>query len=238
MILGEGQLLPGFHDSLTGTSAGSGVEVNTTFPDNYHDKSLAGKEALFNVTVKAVKKRVLPGLDDEFAKDLNCDNLEELRANVREEIKKAKQRDEKERLRTEALEKLIEKNPFEVPDSLVHRYLASILSTVMENMKRGIVDPLDKDLPAERLKDRYREVAVKRAKADIIIDSIARKEDIEVSEEEVNDNIKDMARETKTTPEALRGRLESEGTLEIIIDGLKREKVFDILTESKIIVEP
>jgi trigger factor len=238
IILGEGQLIPGFDESLTGACAGTDVEVKTTFPANHKDKTVAGKDALFKVRVKAVKKRVLPGLDDEFAKDLNCDTLEELEAKVREEIVKVKQREEEERLRQEAIEKLSGMNPFEVPGALVDRYLASILSTVVENMKRGIVDPLDRGLPTEKLKDRYRGVALKRARAEIIIDSIARKENVEVSEHELDDDIKKMAQKTNTTPEALRGRLEKEGTLEVIKDGLKREKVFEIITGSKIIVEP
>jgi trigger factor len=238
IILGQGQLIPGFDESLTGASAGTSVEVKTTFPESHSDKAVAGKDASFNVSVKAVKQRIVPELDDEFAKDLNCDTLEELKGKVKEGIKKAREREEEDRHRTEALEKLIENNPFEVPESLVDSYLATILGSVMENIKRGIVDPRDKDLPPERLKDRYREVALKRAKADIIIDSIARKEKIEVTEEEVDEDIKDMARKTDTSPETLRGRLEKEGGSEFIKDRLKREKVFDILTESRIIVEP
>jgi trigger factor len=234
IVLGKGQLIQGFDESLAGAEAGSTVEVRTTFPEAHRDEGIAGKEAVFDVRVKAVKQRVLPALDDEFAKDLNSENLEELRGKVKHEIEKAKQREEKERVRAEALEKLINENPFEVPTSVVERHLSVILSAVEENKKLGIVDPRDKALGLEKLKERYREAAVKRAKADILLDTIERKEKIEVTDTELEEYIKDMAEKTGSTPEAVRGRVEKEGTVELIRDRLKREKVFDILTESRI----
>lgn len=238
IILGQGTLIEGFDESLTGAAKGASVEVRTTFPETHTDKSVAGKEALFNIKVKTVKEKVVPELDDEFAKDLKSANLEELREKVKKEIEKAREREDRDRLRTEAVEKLIEANPFDVPESLVDRYLTTILGTIVENMKMGLVDSGDKGLSPEKLKERYRELAVKRVKADMIIDTIARKENIEATDDEVEEAVKDMAEKTGTTPEALKGRLKKEGSMELITDRLKREKVFDILTESKIIVEP
>jgi trigger factor len=238
VVLGEGTLLPGFHQSLAGKSAGAELEVKTTFPDYHHDKDLVGKEGTFNVTVKAVKERSTPALDDEFAKDLNCASLEELKGKVEEELKNSREREEKERLRTEALEKLMELNPFELPEALVTRYLTNILGTVIDNMRKGIMHPEDKGLKPEELKERYRGAAEKRARADLIIDSVAAKENVEVTPEEVEADISAMASKTNTTPEAVKGRIEKEGALDYIKDGLKREKVLDIITESRIIVKP
>ncbi|MEE9614341.1 MAG: trigger factor, partial [Thermodesulfobacteriota bacterium] len=183
-VIGGLSLLPGFDEALTAASAGDSREVKADLPGNYADEGLRGKEAVFEVKVKSVKEKVLPAVDDEFAKDLECESIEELKEKISAEIKRGKERSERDRLKSEAVERLVDKNPFDVPGALVDRYLSSIMGSVIENMKRGAFDPEDKGLANDRLEEKYRKVAEARARGDIIIDAIAGQEGIEVSEEE------------------------------------------------------
>ncbi len=233
-ILGSGSLFKEIEDSLRGSSKGEKKEVKTTFPKDHRNRTLAGKEVTFRIGVKSIKERVLPEVDDEFAKDMGFDNLSSLRERLKDEVKKGKEEREKERLKEEILNTLIERNSFEVPESLLTAYLAHILNRILGNIKRGIVNPEDRGLSSEELKKKYHELALRQVKGDIIIEEIARKENIKVKDEEVDAFIKGMASRRKESPEVLKARLEKEGTIDIIRDEIRTEKVFDlVIKESK-----
>lgn len=230
--LGESEPLPGFESGITGASKGEKKEIKVRFPESFSDESLANKEAVFAVNVKAVRERIIPELDDEFAKDMHCDNLEKLKEKVKEETRKAKEKDEKENAKNAILDKLIEKHPFEVPESLVNRYLAAILSNVVANMKAGIVAQEDQGLTPDELKAKYRQEAIRRVREDIILDSIVAREKVEVTEEEVKSAIKFLADSRGISYDTLMSRIQKDGTLEIIRDGLKHDKVFEMILAS------
>lgn len=228
-IIGDKTLLPGLEEVIKGASKGEVKETKITFPENYSEKNLAGKDAIFTLKVKAVKERVVPALDDEFAKDLECDNLEALKTRLKEDLMKVKEEKEKERVKNAILDKLIEKHPFEVPEALVNRYLGMILQQVMDNMKQGIIVPEDKGLSLDQLKARYRDSAIRHVKEDIVLDSLAAKENVEITEEEFETAIKRLAEIRQISYQSLRERVVREGATEVIKDGLKHEKVFDII---------
>ncbi len=229
VIIGSEGLLPGISEGLKGAAKGDNRKIKTSFPGDYNDESLAGKEVVFDVTVKSVKEKVVPELDDELAKDFECESLDALKEKVREEIRKGKEEAEKERLKGEILKNLVERNDFEVPDSVVDRYLSNLLRRMLDNMKRGIVAPEDRDLSSEELKKRYREIALRQAKGDIILDEIAEKEKIEVSDEEVERYLKDMAARAGQPFEALKARIEKQGALEAVAREVRNEKVLDLI---------
>lgn len=229
IIIGEKTLLPGFDEALKGTSRGEEKEAEITFPQNYSEGSLAGKAAEFKIKIKAVKEKVTPGLDDEFAKDMECANLDELRGKVKEELVRVKETHDKERMKTEILDKLIEKHSFEVPEALVTRYLGLILNRVIENMRRGDFNPGDEKLSADELKAKYRDMAIRSVKEDIILDEISAKENVQVTEEETEKAVRSLAASRGASYESLMSRIEKEGALEVIKDGMKHEKVFDII---------
>ncbi len=231
-IIGDKSLIPGIESIINGASKGEVKETKVTFPENYADQNLAGKDAVFTISVKAVKERVVPALDDEFAKDLGYDNLETLKVRVKEDLKKVKEEDEKERVKNFILDNLIEKHPFEVPESLVNRYLGIILQRVMDNMKQGIIAPDDKGRTIDDLKAKYRDSAIRHVKEDVILDSLAAKENVEISEAEFETAIKQLAESRQIPYQTLMDRLIREGAVEVIKDGLKHEKVFDIIIEA------
>lgn len=228
-LIGDKTLLPGLEEVIKGASKDEVKETRLTFPENYSDKNLAGKEAVFTIKVKAVKERVVPALDDEFAKDLECDNLEALKTRLREDLMKVKDEKEKERVKNVILDRLIEKHPFEVPEALVNRYLGMILQQVSDNMKQGIIAPEDKGLTLDELRAKYRDSAIRHVKEDIVLDSLAAKENVQITEDEYEAAIKRLAEIRQIPYQQLKERITREGATEVIKDGLKHEKVFDII---------
>ncbi len=228
-VIGDKTLLPGLEDVIKGASKGEIKETKITFPENYSDQSLAGKDAVFTLNVKTVKEKVVPALDDEFAKDLGYDTLEALKVKVKEDLKKVKEENEKERIKNSILDRLIEKHPFDVPEALVNRYLAIILQRVMENMKQGAIAQEDKGLTLDELKAKYRDSAIRHVKEDIVLDSLSAKEKVEITQEEFDAAIKRLADIRQVSFQSLMDRVTREGATEVIKDGLKHEKVFDII---------
>ncbi len=228
-VIGEKTLLPGFDEAILGAAKGDAREANVTFPVNYGEITLAGKEALFKITVKAVKEKTIPQLDDEFAKGLGCDDLNGLKLKVKDELARVKEISIKEALKTEILDKLTQKYDFEVPEALVNRYLGVILGRVVENMKHGNTDPADSSLSPEELKAKYRVMAVRSVKEDIILDAISARENIQITEEDTEKAVRHLAESRKVSYESLLARIEREGAMEVIKDGLKHEKVFDLI---------
>ncbi len=232
VVLGEGMLLPGFDEALEGCKVGDKKDVTTNFPDDYHEAHLSGKAAVFNVEVKSVKERLLPDLDDEFAKDMDSDSLEDLKSKISAEIKVGKEKSEKEKNRSEAIDLLIGKHEFEVPESLVDNYFASVMSQVVDGMKHGHVHPDDKGLDEEGLTKKYKEVALRQAKGDLIIDAISIKEDIGATDDEVEKFVEDLAKSKNEPVGPMLAKFEEDGTIDAIKSSLIKEKVFDLIVEA------
>lgn len=231
-IIGEKTLLPGFDEALIGATKGENRGADITFPENYSEANLSGKTGHFKINIKSVKEKSLPELNEEFARDLGCVDSLELRSRVKGEIEKHKKADIKEKLKNEILSILIEANPFEVPQALVNRYMGIILNRVVENMKMGVFSPEDKGLSIDQLKEKYLPAAVRSVKEDIILDHIAAKEKVEADSREVEAAVRNIAAQRNVAYESLMARVEREGALEVIKDGLKHEKVFDIIIDS------
>lgn len=231
-VIGTNALVPDIENALVGVSKGDEKEVNVRFPGDYKHKGLAGKEAVFKVKVKAVKERVVPALDDEFAKDLKLDSLAQLKDKVREALTHQKEAAEKERLKKEMLERLMEKNSFDTPPALVAGYLQSFVSQAMENMKKGRVKPEDAaEMTPEKLKEKYSAIAEMRVKEEMILDAVARQENITVSEDEINSRIKEMAEQRRQRFDELKRQLMEQGSDTVLMAGMLEEKVFDFILE-------
>lgn len=229
VLMGQKTPLPGYDEALKGASKGDVRTADITFPANISLTDLAGKTAQFAITIKAVKSKTTPALDDEFAKDLECESLQNLRERVRKDLIAVKELEEKERLKNEILDKLIEKHAFDVPEALVNRYQAILLNKVAENMGQGVFAPGDEGLSVDQLKEKYLKQAARHVKEDIILDTVAAIEKVDVSQAEVDDAIKKLADQRKISFDALMTRIQQEGALEVIKDGLKHEKVFDVI---------
>ncbi|MFQ5464860.1 MAG: trigger factor [Thermodesulfobacteriota bacterium] len=229
LIIGKVTPLPGMDEALKGASKGDKVETTSSFPANYSEGGLAGKEPLVKMKVKTVKELKLPALDDEFAKDLEADTLEQLREKIRTDLKSVKVSNERERLKHAILTTLIEKHEIEVPESLEKKYLGMILNKAVENIRAGKPNPGDANLSIDQLRERYRPMAVRSVKEDVILDSISEKEDVSVTPAELEEAVRHLADSRGISFDALMGRIEKEGALEVIKDGIRHEKVFEII---------
>ena len=175
-------------------------DINVKFPEEYQAKDLAGADATFKVTVHEIKSKVLPELDDELAKDVNIDGVEDLEAlkkHIKEQLKSSKEAEAEEAFNEEIIDKLIENTPFEVPDAMVETEVQNIISEINANLQQqGLTLELYQQMTGQtmdQLKADVRDNAEKRVKYQLIVAEIVKAENIEVSDEELAEEIKNIA---------------------------------------------
>ncbi len=231
MEVGTKGQLPGLAAKLDGMKAGDSRPVELTFPQDWPDESLRGQ--IYKVTFKCsgVKRRVLPALDDEFAKDLELETLDALKKKIREDLEKgAAEKAHNEAVKV-LLEKLIEKNPVDAPPSLVEAQSRDYIErTRMEFEMRGMaLNPTGDQM--EEMKKSVKDNAVKAVQRALILSAIATKETIEVSDKELEEEIAKNAAESQIPVEKLKALYEKENVLEAVRLQLREKKTVDFLME-------
>jgi trigger factor len=227
--LGTSSLIPGFEEQIIGMQKSETREIGVTFPQDYHNKEIAGKEAKFQVTLKEIKKKVLPELNDEFAKDIGDNStLEELKTRVREDIEIRKKKEQASGQREDLMAKLVEAHSFDVPDGMVDRELLSMARSHAMRLARQGADLKEFDIKA--FQEKNRELAVKRVKGILLLDLIADREQISVSDDEVNAALAAAASSTGQKLEAVKKYYEEqEGGLENLRLSLLHDRVLSLL---------
>ena len=240
LVIGSGSFIPGFEDQLVGKKAGEEVEVNVTFPEEYHAENLAGKPVVFKVKVNDVKVKELPELNDEFAADTTEFNtLEELRADVRAKAEADAKEAAKNELRNRVIEKVVANTEVEVPEAMVKHEIDNQLMELnyqlqyqgfgMEQFLQMTGKTMD-EFKAEFTASR-REEALRNVKTSLVIEAIAKAEDVQVSEEEVNAEVQKMADAYKMTVEQVKEALRPTD-LKDMEGQLKIRKTIDLLVEN------
>ena len=230
--IGTNTLIPELENALKGVAKGEEKEVTVKFPDKYHNKELAGKDVLFRVKVKAVKEKISPALDDEFAKDLKFNDINHLRDEVRKDIVRHKKAEERERLKGEILAKLVAVNSFDIPPALVSNYAQTFVSRALEEIKKGRIKPEDAgDISPEKLQERYTKIAETRVREELIMDAVARQEGITVSEEEIDLKMKELAAGRYQRFGEFKKKLLESGADRVVTAGILEDKVFDLIIE-------
>ena len=202
LVIGSGSFIPGFEDQLVGKKAGEEVEVNVTFPEEYHAENLAGKPVVFKVKVNDVKVKELPELNDEFAADTTEFNtLEELRADVRAKAEADAKEAAKNELRNRVIEKVVANTEVEVPEAMIKHEIENQMMELnyqlqyqgfgMEQFLKMTGKTME-EFKAEFAASR-REEALRNVKTSLVIEAIAKAEGVEVNEEEVNAEVQKMA---------------------------------------------
>ena len=235
--IGEGRFIPGFEDQLTGAQAGDDREVRVTFPEPYGNAEIAGKEAVFDVHVVDVRKRQIPELDDEFAKDVgDFDSLDALRAKIRADLESGQERESKETFRTTLMDALLERMDFAAPPGMIDRQLQGQLASA----HRRLEGQLDHDAIHAQL-DRWREEWRPRAERDVremlVLQSIAQRHGIEVADDEVAARIDELVGEPEQRTARARELREDEQLREALRLQLRDEKVLDFLASTAKIEE-
>jgi trigger factor len=184
----------------------------------------------YKVTLKDIKKKVVPALDDEFAKDLgDWDSLAALRETVRQRLRDAAQRKADRELKGSLVEALVEKASFEVPEALVERHMNARTESAARGLAWQGVDPTKVGMDWKQYREAQREDSVKAAKADILLDEIARREGIQASDAEVDAEIARYAETLKKSKESVRARMEKEGEIQALRARIREDKTLDLL---------
>ncbi|MFD2728716.1 trigger factor [Enterococcus camelliae] len=235
--LGSGSFIPGFEDQLIGHKAGDALDVTVTFPEDYQAEDLAGKEAIFKVTVHEVKGKELPELDDEFAKDVDetVSSLEELKEKYRTEIKESKEKAAKEAVEEGAIKQAVANAEIvELPHVMVHDEVHRAMDEFLNNMQRQGIDPqmyyqLTGTTEAD-LHQQFEGEADERVKTNLVIEAIAKAEALEATEEEIANEIKELS-EAYNMPEAQIKRVLTEDMLK---HDVTMKKAVDLVTSSAV----
>ena len=221
---------PGFDAELLGLGAGDSKTFTIAFPADYPAAELAGTDVTYTVTVHGIKKKTLPALDDEFAKDLGeFENLEALRARVREDLEHEARHAAERDVRAELMKQLAARVPFEVPASLVEREIDRRIEDFARRLMEQQVDPRQAGIDWNAFRESQREVSREAVAGALVLDEVARREHLEVSEDEAEREVGRYAERTGRTPAAVRARLEKEGGMSRVYAGLRREKSIDFL---------
>lgn len=192
--LGSNSFIYGFEDQLVGKNKGDEVLVKVTFPENYHGKDLAGKDAEFDVVIKDIQENAQPEMNDEFAKLLGKESIDEVREAIREEMTKEYDGVAKARLKRALLDALSDSYDFEVPQGLLDMEFDSIWKQFEAMKKQGRVEKEDEEKDEDELKAEYRTIAERRVRLGLLLSEVGKKHDITVAEEDVRAAIMGEAR--------------------------------------------
>lgn len=192
--LGSGSFIPGFEDQLIGAKAGSKVDVNVKFPDNYHAKDLAGKDALFVVDVKEVREPKAVELNDEFAKSVGAKSLDELKEDIKTRIKGDYENASRMKIKRQLLDALDAEYKFESPESLVDAEYKSIVDQYEQAKKYNQLDASEKEKSEEELLKEYKEIALRRVKLGLLLSEVGQDAKITIKPEDINAAIMNEAK--------------------------------------------
>jgi trigger factor len=195
LVLGQGQFIPGFEDGLKGAKAGDTRSINATFPETYPVKPLAGKAAVFDVTVKSVAVPNRPVVDDAFAASLGAENVEELRKLVSEQLEKELTQASRLKLKRELLDALEQGHTFELPASLVDHEFNSIWAQLNNTLKQQNKTIADEGKTEDEAKAEYRKIAERRVRLGLVVGEIGDKNKIEVTQDELRRALIEQARQ-------------------------------------------
>lgn len=238
--IGSGSFIPGFEEQLVGVKAGESKEVVVTFPEEYHAAELAGKEATFKVTIKEVKTKVLPELNDEFAKEIDpeVESLEALRAKIKDQTVEQKKAESEGALRDELVEKAAANAEMEIPAGMINTELDRM---VQEFGQRLQMQGMNLELyfqfsgqTEEQLREQMREDAENRVRVALTLEAIAKAENVEVSEEDITTELDAMASQFGMTVDQIKTAL---GGTAILENDVKTKKTVELLVENAKISE-
>jgi len=221
---------PGFDDQVVGMTVGEEKQFPVDYPADYSIAELAGTTVRYGVTVKGIKKRVVPALDDEFAKDLGeFSDLEALRTRVREDLTAEAERNSERELRNDLLRQLAARVTFDVPDALIDREIERRTEEFVRRLMDQGVDPRQANIDWQAFRDNQREPARENVASALVLDEVARRENLAVESDAVDAEIEKYAAATGRTGQAVRAKLEKDGGISRLYMGLRREKAVDFL---------
>ncbi|MDD4503858.1 MAG: trigger factor [Clostridiaceae bacterium] len=236
--IGSGQFIPGFEEQLVGAELGKEVDVNVQFPEEYKSEELAGKPALFKVTVKEIKEKQLVDLDDEFAKDVSeFDTIEELKADIRKKKEEQAKRLEKQQYEDEVINKIVENATVDIPEVMVDAQVNIMLRDFDYQLRyqglnlEAYLKYMNMDM--DKLKESYKDVAKGRVKSQLVLEKVAEVEGVAATEEDLNAEIEKTAKHYQQDLDKFKKTLK-EDEISYIKDGVIIQKTIDFLVENSV----
>jgi len=234
--IGSGTFIPGFEDQLIGMKKEEEKDVVLTFPENYHSVELAGKEATFKVKLHEIKRKELPKLDDEFAKDVDFETLDELKEDVKHKLEHKAEHDKENYRKDSIIEKVAENATVEIPESMVEQEVDRMLQEFEQQLS---YQGMNLDLyyqfagtSEDGLKEQFKKDATTRVKTNLVLEAVAKAENIEITEEDIEEEIQRLAEAYKREADEIKSLFASR---EDGLDGLKSDiqirKTIDFLVE-------
>jgi len=236
LTIGSGSFIEGFEDQLIGASQGEEKEIKVTFPEEYGNEELNGKEATFHVKIKEIKRKELPELNDDFAKEVSdFDTLEEFREDINKKLEEEIENTYKYNMEEAIIQKVSENAEVEIPEVMVERQIEQMIGEIEQRIKmQGL--SLEQFLQLsgktrEDLAEQYREDAEKRVKSNLVLSAIMKEEGIEVTDQEIDDKIQELAETHNDSSERIKEIFKQQGRLNMMREEIRIRKVVDFLVE-------
>jgi len=228
--LGSKRLIPGFEEKVAGMRKGETREINLTFPTDYSEKKMAGKDVIFTVALKGLKEQKLPEIDDNFIKNFDKYNtLDDLKNDVRQSMEEQCKRQSDLELQDKIMEAILKVNEFEAPQSLVERQIFYMISDTQKRMKSAGMDEKNAMDLSLRMHDQFKQDAEKTVRSFLLLKKIAEKEAITVSEDDIDNHIKELAEIHHTDYEVVKSAYDNEERMNSLKSEIIQKKVFDFI---------
>jgi trigger factor len=230
--IGDEATFKPFSENLRGASPEETREFEVTYPEDYDRKNLAGRTVRFRASIKAVRRKELPELNDEFAKDLgDFQTLEELKTEVRKGILREREHRAQEAARRQLLDSLVDAHDFPVPDAFVDRQIEINVENELRPLIARGMDAKDLKLDWTKLRERYKDRATRDVKASLLLDKIAEREAIGATQEEIDREVQRIARQAKEAVAMTRARLQKDGSIGRLAGNIRTDKTLGFLFE-------
>ena len=238
LTIGSGAFIPGFEEQLVGAEIGKELEVNVTFPEEYHAKDLAGKAAVFKCTVKEIKVKELPEADDDFAKDVSeFDTMEEYKADLKKKVEERKAADAKAKKEDAVIEKIIEGATMEIPEAMIETQAEYLVDDFAQRLQMQGMS-MDQYMQytgttPEAMTNQMKPQAKKRIESRLVLEAVAAAENIEIDDEAIEAEMNRMAEAYKMELDKIK-ELISEEEKKNMREDLSIQKAIELVTESAV----
>lgn len=231
--IGAESTMPEFTAGITGLEPGAATDVTVDYPADYAHEKLAGKMVTFHITLNQLRRKELPELNDDFAKDLgDFQTFDELKNAVRTQLLRSKETSAQEGSKRLLLDQLVDAHPFPVPNAWVDRQIEIDVENYLRMVQENGGDPRQMNLDWEKIREARKETAARQVKASVLMDRIARAESIDATQEDLDREIQRVARERREPPIAVRQRWEKDGAMQNVASQIRDWKTRNFLFDS------
>ncbi len=236
--MGRNFYLPDFDSRMEGMKLEETKDITVDLPEDFPRKAIAGKTVLFHVTVKEAKEKILPVLDDDFAKDLGeYETLEALKEKIKADLETMLKNQTERELEVQIVDALLKENTFEVPESMVEAEIDSFLEQSLQGLVAQGHDPDRLPMPTQAYRDQIKPAAVRAIQKALMYRAVAEHEDIKVTDEEITEDLQNKASQLEVSLDFLKDRLEQDGRMDEVRESLVYKKVSALIQDNAEITE-